>query len=261
MVDFMPKKENSGSNYPRVKISKTSPSKSKGYNGKTTHLSPPSSTPLSPRRRRTINKAIEKLDRDYRLPPGERVRAIRRIKGAKQPAREAQRIIEHRRKKAVQDIGEDQIGLSDVQQIRVRIIRRDHGIWPPHEDYLGRMERMVAVGEMERENFKRMAATVLKSIPQSLSKEFRKAEERLHRTGKYWGAQGQFLATTCASPLPRNLAFGKPWKKPDHPYPSYDQNDPALESLLEIPDFLRCDKKANLIACKLIDASDESGVA
>jgi hypothetical protein len=68
-----------------------------------------------------------------------------------------------------------EIDLSDVQELRTKLIRRDYGIWSPHTDYLHRMEKDILSGDMDLVEFKRRASVLL-NMEQALSKEFLKAE-------------------------------------------------------------------------------------
>ena len=59
---------------------------------------------------------------------------------------------------------EDVIDFSDVQTIRAKLIRRHCGIWPPHTDLLARMDRLVALGDLDRDGFEALAEAAL-SMP------------------------------------------------------------------------------------------------
>ena len=189
---------------------------------------------------------------------------------AKQPMREAKRI-DKQRKKDVALRGVEtgsKVDLSDAQVLLVKLIRRDKGIWPPHTDYLKRIELRIIEG-MTRAEFEDMAATLMNMV-QPLSKEFREAEWELSRTGTLswhtclkcnygWNEVAEGKDCPRCAGHPRKLSSlpeppspdpRKPWTKPDHPFKGYDPNDPALESLLDIPDFLRRDYKIKLHAAE-----------
>ena len=125
----------------------------------------------SPRHRRSIKDAVAYLDQEIKLPARQRRKAIERISLAQRPRTEAKRIIRARHKEVADEI--EQPDLSDVQELRAWLIRRDKGIWSPHSDYLKRMELIILTGKMDRETFVRMAATVKKKMPQSLPRWFR----------------------------------------------------------------------------------------
>ena len=120
------------------------------------------------------------LDRAGCLTPSRRRNAIHRIRHAKQPKAEVKRTLWRFRQDTISGLvsNDNELNLSDVQEVRVRLIHRDYGIWPPHTDFLQRMERMILQGTMTPKIFKRMAATVLdkKLFPQPLSEEWREAQ-------------------------------------------------------------------------------------
>jgi len=105
---------------------------------------------------------------------------------ASQPIAEAKRIVvQHKTDRHGLELVRDrEVDLSDVQELRVKLIRRDKGIWSPHTDYLYRMERDILTKGMTKGEFKRRSATVLK-MEQPLNKKFRNAEWKLARTGEW----------------------------------------------------------------------------
>ena len=118
------------------------------------------STPLkSPRRRRTERQAIMVLD-EARLPATQRRHALARIRGARQPITEARRIIDQTARLDVAELGCDDIGLADVQELRVKLARRDGGVWSPQSILLRRMDRRIAGEGMTRPEFDDLAAAV-----------------------------------------------------------------------------------------------------
>lgn len=78
--------------------------------------------------------------------------------GYAEKAAEVRRILEHARRNAVRAIGNGAgFDFSDLQELRVRLIRHDAKVWPPHADMLARIERLIAAGELERTGFQVMA--------------------------------------------------------------------------------------------------------
>jgi hypothetical protein len=137
------------------------------------------------RRRRTIKKARRLLDSSS-LHVDARRDAYQKVRSAKQPIKEAKRIVQHHEANRLDVAAEYQrpVELSDVQELRVKLIRRDYGIWSPHTDYLHRMEKDILTTGMSWEEYERRAVVVMK-MEQPLSKEFRKAERDYARTGKW----------------------------------------------------------------------------
>ena len=135
----------------------------------------------SPRRKRT-ERAARKIIKSSVIPAGRRPVAYRQIRNAKQPVVEAKRIVNQQsvdRHKL--DIVQDQeIDLSDVQELRVKLIRRDMGIWPPHTDYLNRIEIDILTRGMTSDEFKRRSAIAL-NMEQPIDKKKRYAEWKFAR--------------------------------------------------------------------------------
>ena len=136
----------------------------------------------SPRRKRTERNAKAILN-DAPLTDQRRRAAYRHIKNAKQPIKTATKIAE----RALIDVDGQEIpvgsdlDLSDVQELRVKLLRRDFGIWPPHTDYLNRMEVDILSGAMTKQEFKRRSSVLLR-MEQPLSKASRLAEQELSRS-------------------------------------------------------------------------------
>ncbi len=86
-----------------------------------------------------------------------------RIRNAKQPKSEANRLIRRLQGELVEGVfsNDNYLDLSDVQELRVKLIRRDRGIWPPHSDYLTKMEYMILDGSMTPKVFKEMSGLAL----------------------------------------------------------------------------------------------------
>jgi hypothetical protein len=159
------------------------PPVTKGYRGKNDEGIPPILKP-SPRRRRTLKKAFEIVDKIYR--PGERRReAYESIRRSKQPVRRARLIAKDflKEQSNIPINMDTDVNLSDVQELTVKLIRRDFGIWSPQREYLMKIERTIVTVGMTREVFETEAAT-LWSIPQILPKKFRQNEWLFSRT---WG--------------------------------------------------------------------------
>ena len=124
-----------------------------------------STTPKSRQRRRTETAAIALLD-GVCLTRGERAAAILRIRRAKQPRGQAKRIIAKAIRKVVAVNG-DGIDHADVQELRVKLIRRDGGVWSPQSLMLRRMECRIVGEGMTRQEFDDLAAAVWR-MPQVL---------------------------------------------------------------------------------------------
>jgi hypothetical protein len=139
----------------------------------------------TPRRRRTL-KTARRVINGSTIPAGRRPSAYQRISKASQPIAEANRIVvQHKAdRNGLELVRDGEVDLSDVQELRVKLIRRDKGIWSPHTDYLHRMERDILTKGMTKDEFKRRSATVLK-MEQWLNKKFRHAEWKLARTGEW----------------------------------------------------------------------------
>lgn len=118
------------------------------------------------RRKRIENEAIKLLD-GLGLSPARRRHAIGRIRNARCPRVEAQRIVDQAARQAVSGLGDGDIGLADVQELRTKLARRDGGVWSPQSDVLRRMDRRVAGEGMTRPEFDDLAAAVWR-MPQVL---------------------------------------------------------------------------------------------
>ena len=132
-----------------------------------------STTLKSRQRRRTETAAIELLS-GVRLTSGERRSAIDRIRCARQPIAEAKRIVDQADRQAMRRAlqGNDarlaaKVDQSDVQELRVKLIRRDGGIVEPHASLLRRLDARIAAGAMTRDEFEETAARVW-AMPKAL---------------------------------------------------------------------------------------------
>jgi len=98
----------------------------------------------SQRRIRTEKEAVQYLNDNVSSLSSERRRsAMARIRFAKQPNVEAKRIIQkYHLDKASSIAVNDQIDLSDTEELRVRLFRRDSIIEEPHISLLERRNRV-----------------------------------------------------------------------------------------------------------------------
>ena len=117
-----------------------------------------STTPKSRQRRRTEKAAIALLDGAC-LTRGERVAAILRIRRAKQPRAQAKRVVAKATREII-TVGDGDIGLDNVQELRTKLARRDGGVWSPQSDVLRRMECRIAGEGMTPQEFDDLAAAV-----------------------------------------------------------------------------------------------------
>jgi hypothetical protein len=138
-----------------------------------------SNQPRSRQRQRAEQAAIRLLDAAVRWPAQQRGAALQRIRRAKRPTVEARRIIAaHQRHEARRVVGDhDTIGYADVQELRVRFIRRDGGIWDPQASLLRDMDKRITSGGMTVEEFEGSAAAVW-TMPQVLPEGAREAAQK-----------------------------------------------------------------------------------
>ena len=131
----------------------------------------------SQRRIRTEKEAVQYLNDNVSSLSSERRRsAMARIRFAKQPNVEAKRIIQkYHLDKASSIAANDQIDLSDTEELRVRLFRRDSIIEEPHISLLESLERDIIICGMTTHEFKRRSSHIL-SIPSALPKRMRQAE-------------------------------------------------------------------------------------
>ena len=168
------------------------PLKSTTYEAKLTNPTPRDSgvgkgTPekgLSRQRRRTLKDAVAILDAEIPIMSERRMKAVQRVRRSRRPVTEAKRIVAAYRREGAPEIEAGSLDQSDVQEIRVRLLRRDGGLWPPQSTILHRMERGVALGTMSVPKFKAMAVMVL-NMPQAFSEKFRIAEKRFAWAGEW----------------------------------------------------------------------------
>ncbi len=139
---------------------------------------PKSTTPRSRQRKRTEKAAVDLLDREVRLSRIGRESAISRLRRAKQPTVEAKRIIAQAKRRAVAGQARnahDGIGHADVQELRVRLIRRDGGIWEPQASLLREIDVRLATRGMTPKEFHERAALVW-AMPRALPRRTMQAE-------------------------------------------------------------------------------------
>ncbi len=67
----------------------------------------------------------------------------------------------------VAELGDGDIGLADVQELRAKLARRDGGVWSPQSLMLRRMDGRIVGEGMTRQEFDDMAAAVWR-LPQVL---------------------------------------------------------------------------------------------
>lgn len=119
--------------------------------------SKPIYTGKSRQRIRTEKNALAFLDRSLRLPPLRRRKALDRIRSAKQPAREAQKIV----RESLDHASRETLDHSDVQELRVRLLRRDITLCPEQHDWLSRLDVLIAKGRMSRDEFDAQAEALM----------------------------------------------------------------------------------------------------
>lgn len=180
-------------------------------------------------RQRTIRKALDYFDGEMPKIFKGRSWALDRIRRAKIPGYEAKRLVTVLRNKGViagvSDDGEPDY--SDVQELRVRIIRAAGIVDAPQSSLLGKMDRMVARGEMDRAAFNRTAALVVR-MPQALPVELRRLEAAF-RPG--WGVLGPTYLTPPLSVLKArdSAAFQTTLDRPTSNGEAVTSDAPAFE--------------------------------
>jgi len=131
----------------------------------------------TPRRRRTIKDAEAALGRELNLSPMEKRQAMLRVRRARQPKREARRIIDHYQSRVVGDVcrRDGDVDQSDLEEIVAALLRRDGVICPPQSTMLNSLGRRIAEGSLTPAQFRVNAAALLAMVP-ALPKKFRVAE-------------------------------------------------------------------------------------
>ncbi|WP_442577704.1 hypothetical protein ACSBOB_19270 [Mesorhizobium sp. ASY16-5R] len=141
----------------------------------------PTFSPTSRQRQRTEAEAVKLLDRSTDLPPLRRVKLVKRIRGARQPLREAKRVISEILIGSV----DDRIDFSDVQELRVKLLRRDISLDPSQVEKLRELDRMAAKG-CSKADFERVATALLLYVS-ALPKSCREQERDFYRSGPLSG--------------------------------------------------------------------------
>ena len=166
------------------------PFKNKGLRGRKRPISRTSSgiiitTPLTQRRRRSERQAKSVLI-NAGLDGRHLIEAMRHLRSEKQPIRRARQIAERTmtNRKGIKVPVNAKLDLSDVQELKAKLIKRDFGIWSPHSDYLRRILEDILSGNITKAEFERRSAVLL-DMAQPLSEDFRKAEWKLARTGEW----------------------------------------------------------------------------
>ena len=160
VVDSQPNKLSSGTiGASDVKI-EYAVNENKELKGKTNH---------SRQRKRTERIAIEYLDRNLSLPPGKRRKELVKIRAAKQPKRAAINIIKRHNADGL-SVNSETVDLSSAQELIVKLIRRDGGIYEPQASLVRRLELDI-IGGISRDEFTKAAAVII-GMPQVLPKSF-----------------------------------------------------------------------------------------
>jgi len=140
---------------------------------------------LSPRRRRTEQDAKSIL-KGAGLQDRQMAEALRHLQTVKQPIRFANNLVQRatNAKKGMEVKAGAKLDLSDAQELKTKLIKRDFGIWSPHSDYLRRIVEDILSGKITKAEFEKRSAVLL-SMDQPLSEDFRKAEWKLTRTEEW----------------------------------------------------------------------------
>lgn len=129
----------------------------------------------SRQRRRSERVALDHLDNMVGLPPARRLKARDRIRLARRPLVEARKITREVLAGAGPDRETALIDFSDVQELRVKLLRRDLVLCPEQESWLNRLDKRIAGGRISPAEFRSEAAEIL-AMPNSLPVQHRKAE-------------------------------------------------------------------------------------
>ena len=123
-------------------------------------------------RRRAVNEALALID-EVRLPRGRRRHVADRIRQARSPRAEAKKLIAGYLRASIA-IRAEAPDFSDVQELRVKLIRRDYWLDPQVSRLLTDLDRAVVRG-LTRAEFHRRAELIVKLRP-TLPVAWRKAE-------------------------------------------------------------------------------------
>lgn len=130
-------------------------------------------------RKRTVRAALDLFNAALPGTFKGRAWAHGKITAAKAPGREARRLVEWFRRQDVtgSEPDADHIDHSDVQELRVKILRRDGVLDQPQAMALARLDKMIAGGSLDRATFNRLASIAL-AMPCAWPKP-KRAETRL----------------------------------------------------------------------------------
>jgi hypothetical protein len=156
----------------------------------------PAGVALSRARRKAIKEALASLDGSVRLTPSRRHYAVHRIQQARSPKGEAKRLIRGYLQGASVIAPSSQPDLSDVVEVHVRLIRRDHWLDPQVRRLLGALERAVARG-LTCAEFQRQVADVVQLKP-TMPAAWRRAEAMIAREG---GTMADVVGSCDCQPL------------------------------------------------------------
>ena len=124
----------------------------------------------TPRRRRTESAAVKYLNENVTLPRSVRSGALREIRAAKQPMTVARRFV---RDYSLTATGS--VDFSDVQELKVKILRKHGVVDTAFQMGLNRLDRMILAG-CDRREFNRVASIIL-NMPCVLPKSERVAPQ------------------------------------------------------------------------------------
>jgi hypothetical protein len=123
-------------------------------------------------RKRIEDAAITKMDEVLSKKFNGRAASIAKIRAAKRPSSEAKRQIQAHLINGIQTEGTTALDYSDVQELRVQIIRRDGILDTPHASVCSKMDKLIAEGAMTEAEFARMSG-IVKSMPCAITKHLR----------------------------------------------------------------------------------------
>jgi len=109
-----------------------------------------------------------------------RERARLRVLNATQPNRQARNEIKCWQAQKLGLETAQEVDLSDVLELQIKLARRDGGIFPPHSDLIRRLEREVILDQVTRTEFKKRSAEILR-LDMGLGSETRRAFAKTQR--------------------------------------------------------------------------------
>ncbi|MBT5112384.1 MAG: hypothetical protein HOM28_00795 [Rhodospirillales bacterium] len=134
-------------------------------------------TSKSRQRKRSEQRALEYLDTSVQLPPIARRDALKVIRNSHRPLHQAKQIILRFKEDDFRGVGAPDF--SDVQELKVKLLRRDGAIFQPQLGMLNKLDVMIH-RRCTRAEFKQYAGVIC-SMPQALPKEMLKAEAEFQR--------------------------------------------------------------------------------